>query len=122
MGILSGRTGCSLAASTGIHDGSSMIKQILAGANAVEIASTVYINGADQIQVMLDELENWMTDKGMEQIEQFRGMLSQSKTANPAAYERVQFMKYFRGFRGSDDHTPVFLKDYIRSFASSGIQ
>lgn len=101
MGILSGRTGCSLAASTGIHDGSSMIKQILAGANAVEIASTVYINGADQIQVMLDELENWMTDKGMEKISEFRGMLSQSKTANPAAYERVQFMKYFRGFRGS---------------------
>ena len=101
MGILSGRSGCSLGASTGIHDGSALIKQLLAGANAVEIASTVYINGSDQIQVMLDELESWMTDKRMENIDQFRGMLSQSKTANPAAYERVQFMKYFRGFRGA---------------------
>jgi dihydroorotate dehydrogenase (fumarate) len=101
MGILSGRSGCSLAASTGVHDGSALVKQILAGANAVEIASTVYINGADQIQVMLDELEAWMTSKKIEKVSDFRGLLSQAKTANPAAYERVQFMKYFRGFRNN---------------------
>lgn len=100
IGILSGRAGCSLAASTGVHDGSALIKQLLAGADAVEIASSVYINGTEQIQLMLEELGNWMSRKGMESIGQFRGMLSQSKTANPAAYERVQFMKYFRGFRG----------------------
>jgi dihydroorotate dehydrogenase (fumarate) len=100
IGILSGRSGCSLCASTGIHDGSALIKQLLAGANAVEIASSVYINGPDQIQLMLDELESWMSGKKMENISQFRGMLSQAKTANPAAYERIQFMKYFRGFRG----------------------
>jgi dihydroorotate dehydrogenase (fumarate) len=99
VGIVSGRLGCSLGASTGIHDGSSLIKMLLTGANAVEVASTVYINGYDQIQIMLDDLENWMIGKNMENIESFRGMLSQSKTANPAAYERVQFMKYFRGFR-----------------------
>jgi dihydroorotate dehydrogenase (fumarate) len=100
IGILSGRSGCSLCASTGIHDGSSLIKQLIAGAHAVEIASSIYINGSDHIQVMLDELENWMNEKKMETISQFRGLLSQSKTVNPAAYERVQFMKYFRGFRG----------------------
>lgn len=100
IGILYGRSACGLAASTGIHDGSSLIKVLLAGAHAVEVASTIYINGSDQIQVMLDELENWMTNKKMASIDQFRGLLSQSKTMNPAAYERVQFMKYFRGFRG----------------------
>jgi len=101
IGILSGRSGCSLCASTGVHNGSALIKQLLAGANAVEIASTVYVNGPDQIQMMLDELENWMTDKKMDQISQFRGIMSQVKTVNPAAYERIQFMKYFRGFRGA---------------------
>lgn len=101
IGILSGRSGCSLCASTGVHDGSALIKQLLAGADAVEVASTVYVNGPDQIQMMLDELENWMADKRMDQISQFRGILSQAKTVNPAAYERIQFMKYFRGFRGA---------------------
>jgi dihydroorotate dehydrogenase (fumarate) len=99
IGILSGRLGCSLGASTGVHDGSSLIKMLLAGANAVEVASTVYINGYDQVQIMLEELENWMKIKNMTDINSFRGTLSQSQTLNPAAYERIQFMKYFRGFR-----------------------
>jgi len=41
-----------------------------------------------------------MSEKKMNDIGQFKGMLSQSKATNPAAYERVQFMKYFRGFHG----------------------
>jgi dihydroorotate dehydrogenase (fumarate) len=100
IAILAGRVECSLAASTGVHDGTAMIKQLLAGANAVEIASTIYKNGHEQIQVMLEELNNWMERKEFTHIDQFRGMLSQSKSENPAAFERVQFMKYFRGFQG----------------------
>jgi len=59
------------------------------------------VNGSDQIQMMLDDLESWMKGKNFDSIDNFKGMLSQSKTANPAAYERVQFMKYFRGFRNT---------------------
>jgi dihydroorotate dehydrogenase (fumarate) len=90
-----------LAASTGVHDGTALIKQLLAGAHAVEIASTLYKNGYEQIQLMLDELENWMNNKEYNTLHDFRGLLSQSKSSNPAAYERVQFMKYFRGFQGA---------------------
>ena len=100
IGILAGRSGCSLAASTGVHDGTALIKQLLAGAHAVEIASTLYKNGNQQIGTMLNELENWMNRKAYTSLDQFRGLLSQSRSSNPAAYERVQFMKYFRGFRG----------------------
>jgi dihydroorotate dehydrogenase (fumarate) len=98
IGIMSGRVACSLAASTGVHDGAALIKQLLVGADAVEIASTIYKNGNEQIRIMLDELENWMDKKGYHAIHQFKGKLSQSKITNPAAFERVQFMKYFRGF------------------------
>jgi len=101
VGILSGRLGCTLGASTGVHDGNSLIKMLLTGADAVEIASTVYINGYEQIQIMLDELEQWMAGKSFETIGSFRGLMSQSKSVNPAAFERVQFMKYFRGFKTS---------------------
>jgi len=98
IGIMAGRVDCSMAASTGVHDGNGLIKQILVGADAVEIASTIYKNGPDYIQVMLEDLENWMNKKGFQSIDQFKGLLSQSKSINPAAFERVQFMKYFRGF------------------------
>lgn len=99
IGIMSGRVNCSLAASTGVHDGSAVIKQLIAGADAVEVTSTLYKNGIGQIEIMLNEIENWMDKKGYHSISEFKGKLSQVKSDNPAAFERVQFMKYFRGFQ-----------------------
>lgn len=99
IGIMAGRAKCDLAASTGVHDGQSLIKQLLAGAHAVEIASTLYKNGNSRLAEMLYELGGWMQRHGYDSVESFRGKLSQSLSGNPAAYERVQFMKYFRGFK-----------------------
>jgi len=97
IAIMSERVGCHLAASTGIHDGAAVIKQLLAGANAVQIASAFYKNGKGIIENMLDDLTSWMEQKKFSKIDDFRGKLSQEKTQNPAAYERMQFMKYFSG-------------------------
>jgi len=99
IAIMSGRVDCSLAASTGIHDGNGLIKQLLAGADAVEIVSALYKHGHDHIQIILNDLEKWMDKKGYQSIDQFKGRFSQAKSDNPAAFERVQFMKYFRGFQ-----------------------
>lgn len=88
---------CSFAASTGIHDGDTMIKLLLAGADVVQVASTVFINGPEQINKMLTRLEEWMHKKNLLNINQFRGELSSNDTRNPAEFERVQFMKYFSG-------------------------
>jgi len=95
MGIVSPRLKCDLAASTGIHNSEDLIKQLLAGARAVQVVSTIYKNGRDQIQKMLGGLNQWMDEKGYNKIDQFRGKMSQAETSNPAAYERIQFMKYF---------------------------
>jgi len=95
VAIMSQRINCSLAASTGIHDSKSLIKQLLAGADAVQIASTIYLHGMDQIDEMLKGLENWMQQKNYTSIAHFKGLLSSTKLRNPAELERVQFMKYF---------------------------
>ena len=95
IAILSGKVGCDLIASTGIHDAETMIKQLMAGANAVQMASVFYKNGFDQIPAILKELEYWMEKKNFASIDDFRGRLSQVNTKNPAAYERVQFMKLY---------------------------
>jgi dihydroorotate dehydrogenase (fumarate) len=84
-----------IAASTGVHDGEAVIKQILAGASAVQVASSLYINGISQINEMLKYLENWMDKKGFNYIDQFKGKLSREKHSHPDVYERLQFMKYF---------------------------
>ena len=97
IAIMAERVSCDLAASTGVHDGDALIKQILAGANAVQVVSSLYQNGKGQIKTMLDSLEDWMTGKGFSSLDDFRGKMSQAKSSNPAAYERVQFMRYFGG-------------------------
>jgi len=97
IALMSQKVSCDLCASTGIHDGKAVIKQLLAGAQAVQVVSTLYKNGMDRIGPMLDELEGWMTRHGFETIEQFRGQMSQDKSTDPSLYERVQFMKYFGG-------------------------
>jgi dihydroorotate dehydrogenase (fumarate) len=99
MAILSGKISCNLAASTGIHNGQGLIKQLLAGANAVQVVSTIYKNGTSRIQEMLNELNEWMQQKGYNSIDQFRGKMSQKESQNPAAYERIQFMRYFSGIQ-----------------------
>jgi dihydroorotate dehydrogenase (fumarate) len=86
-----------------VHDGKAIVKQLLAGAHAVEIASAVYKYGNSRIGEMLSEVEDWMKTKGYYSIQDFRGKLSQAKSSNPAVYERVQFMKYFRGYQ-KDQH------------------
>jgi len=98
VAIMSDRVKCDIAASTGVHTGKDMIKQLLAGAKAVQVASTLYKNSSDQIETMLTELKDWMEHKKFKSISEFRGKLAQKNIKNPAAYERIQFMKYYRGY------------------------
>ena len=95
IAIMAKRVNCDLAASTGIHDGAAVVKQLLAGANAVQVVSALYNKGPERIQNMLKDVKKWMIAKDFTTIDEFRGKLSQEKSGNPAVYERVQFMKYF---------------------------
>jgi dihydroorotate dehydrogenase (fumarate) len=97
VAMMSDRVSCDLVGSTGVHDGQAVVKQLLAGAKAVQVVSTLYKNGIGQLQTMLDQLDQWMTRQGFYGLEQFRGKLSQAKSDNPAVYERVQFLKYAGG-------------------------
>ena len=93
ISILANRVSCDLAASTGIHDGKTVIRQLLAGANAVQVCSSLYKNGLGVIREMKHALEEWMPGHGFDSIDEFRGHLSQKETSNPADWDRVQFMK-----------------------------
>ena len=95
MALLYGKAGCDLVASTGIHDHESVIKQLLAGATAVQMASALYKNGFPYLAEVIKGLKGWMESKGFSKPDDFRGMLSQNQIQNPAAFERVQFMKLY---------------------------
>jgi dihydroorotate dehydrogenase (fumarate) len=99
IAILSKRISCDLAASTGIHTGEGVVKMLLAGAAVTQVASTLYVNGPDQINRILKWMMKWMEEKGFDSVEHFRGMIARQYDKDPAAFERMQFMKHFSEIR-----------------------
>ncbi|MDA3907181.1 MAG: dihydroorotate dehydrogenase-like protein [Bacteroidales bacterium] len=97
IALLSDKVKCSLAASSGIHSSEAIIKQILAGADAVQVVSALYEHSTEHINVLLDGIEKWMEEKGFSSLEQFKGKASSKNLSNPAVFERIQFMKHFSG-------------------------
>lgn len=87
-----------ISASTGVHDGDALIKMILAGASSVQVCSTIYKNGPQQIEKMLNTLSDWMKKKGYKSIVDFKGLLNYGNIQNPYHYERSQFMKYYSNY------------------------
>jgi dihydroorotate dehydrogenase (fumarate) len=93
VALLSGHNiPCDLVASTGIHYDTSLIKQILVGAKAVEICSTLFQNGIPHLAKILEGLESWMKKHNFEQLDDFRGKSLDYQTTD-ARFERIQYMK-----------------------------
>ncbi len=97
VALMYGQIDKDLVAATGVHDSESLIKQLLAGATAVQVVSTIYKNGAGRIPLMLAGLDDWMTRKSYTSLSDFRGKLSYEKAVDAAVFERTQFMKYYGG-------------------------
>ena len=92
---LSGMVSCNLAATTGILNAETAIKQILAGADAFQIVSAIYKHGSDIIPEILKGIESWMEEQKFDSVSAFKGKLSKSNIEHPIAYDRVQFMKHY---------------------------
>jgi dihydroorotate dehydrogenase (fumarate) len=91
-GLLHGNIKANICSSGGIFEGDDAIKLLLAGADAVQVVSTLYKNKIGQISKIVNRLEEWMDDKGYKTINDFRGKLSRKKCDDPYAYLRAQYV------------------------------
>jgi len=95
VALMSNHVDVNMAASTGIHDGESFVKLLLAGASANYIVSSLYKNGFEVIETILAYLENYLKENNFESVFEIIGLLSQNQMSNQKHYQRAQFMKYF---------------------------
>ena len=93
-GLLYGNTRGSVCTSSGIIDSSDVIKMILAGADSVQVVSTLYLNQIEVISKIISGLENWMDSKGYKTLDSFRGKLSKKNSKNKLPYHRSQYMDF----------------------------
>ena len=98
IGLMHGKTRASLCASTGIHDADDVLKMLLAGADAVQVVSAIYLHGLNYIHTINDGISSWMKEKGYISISEFKGKLSKSSQPDPFAFERAQYIKALLGF------------------------
>jgi dihydroorotate dehydrogenase (fumarate) len=106
IAILHGRVKVSLAATSGVHNVQEVAKCILAGADVVMTASALLKKGTAHITTLLENLENWMEEKGYESVRKMKGVMSQKSVADPAAFERANYIKVLEKFKG-EYHLPV---------------
>lgn len=91
-GLLHKKIKGSIVANTGIHNGKDVVKMLLAGADAVQVVSTIYKKGIHTITYMLREIENWMKHMNYESLYDFQGKLSKHNLADPFVYRRAQYV------------------------------
>ncbi|MBL7731928.1 MAG: dihydroorotate dehydrogenase-like protein, partial [Chitinophagaceae bacterium] len=95
--LLYGKVKLSLAATTGVQSAVEVIKYLLAGADVVMTASSLYKHGIPYLKTMNKELQDWMYMMGFEDISAFRGLMSQQHIADPTAWERANYIRIVEG-------------------------
>ncbi len=93
-GMLYGNVNSSVCTSTGVYSANDVIKMILAGADTVQVVSTLYRNGVEVVKSMTEEIEKWMDSHGYKNLESFRGKLSMKKSENNLPYTRAQYIDF----------------------------
>jgi dihydroorotate dehydrogenase (fumarate) len=93
IAILYGRIQADFALTSGAHTVEDILKALMAGANVVMMASALLKNGVGYVSELLAGLQQWMEEREYESIRQMRGSMSQQAVAQPAAFERVNYMK-----------------------------
>jgi len=91
-GLLYKNINGSICSNTGIFTGRDVIKMLLAGADCVQVVSSIYKHGPKQVTKMLQEIEDWMNSKKYTSINQFKGKLSKLHIKDPYAYQRAQYV------------------------------
>ncbi len=98
IAILYGRVAADLALTSGIHSAPDILKAMMAGASVAMTASTLLMHGIDRLTYLLHTLNEWMELHEYESITQMRGSMSQQAVADPAAFERANYMKELNSF------------------------
>jgi dihydroorotate dehydrogenase (fumarate) len=93
IAILHGRLRASLAATSGIHRASDVLKMLMAGADVTMLCSVLLRHGIPQLSVIERDLVAWMEEHEYESVAQLKGSLSQKNCPAPSAFERAQYMR-----------------------------
>lgn len=100
IAILYSHVNCSLALTTGVHTVEDAVKAVMAGADIANTTSALLQHGIGHITTLVDGFARWMEEHEYDSVEMMKGSLSQRNVAEPAAFERANYMKTLRSYQG----------------------
>jgi dihydroorotate dehydrogenase (fumarate) len=99
VAILYGRVPVDFAITSGVHTHEDVLKGLMAGAKVTMMASELLQNGLGRINEVLRGMIIWMEEREYESVSQMQGSMSQQSVAEPAAFERANYMKVLQSWR-----------------------
>lgn len=99
VAILYDRLDVDFAITSGIHTSQDVLKGLMAGAKVTMMASELLQNGVRRIGQVLNEIVKWLNEYEYESVTQMVGAMSQKHCAEPAAFERANYMKMLDSYR-----------------------
>jgi dihydroorotate dehydrogenase (fumarate) len=100
--MLHGRVACSIGATGGIHTAEDAIKVLLAGADVVHLCHSVLQKGPGHLSTLVREVEEWMEQQEFEQLDEWRGRMSQASVHDPSEYERLNYIRVLGSYDSAD--------------------
>jgi dihydroorotate dehydrogenase (fumarate) len=101
IAILRGRLDASLAATSGVHTPADALKALLAGADAVMMASALLQHGPEHLRGVERGMLEWMRTREYASVEQMKGSLSQRCVPDPDAFERANYLRVLKSWSSS---------------------
>src|SRR5712691_10224209 len=98
IAIRYGRIAADFALTSGVHTAYDVLKAMMAGASVAMMASELLAHGLGRLGQILADIEGWMEENEYESIAQMKGCMSQRAVAEPAAFERANYMKALNSF------------------------
>lgn len=98
IAILYGRIRTDFALTSGVHTSDDVLKALMAGASVTMIASEFLMNGIERARDIINGLTNWMEKNQYDSVDQMKGSMSQQAVADPAAFERANYVKVLNSY------------------------
>jgi len=88
----------SLAVTGGVHTAIDVVKSVMAGAHAAQMASALLKNGPGYLRTVRQDLERWMEENEWSSLAEMRGNMGMDRAPDPQAYHRTNYMMMLRSW------------------------
>lgn len=104
IAILYGRLSTDLAATSGIHKATDVLKMLMAGASVTMLVSVLLRHGIEHLAEIEQGMRHWMQEHEYESVKQLQGSMSQMNCPDESAFERAQYMKAIQTYKPEWEH------------------